>query len=57
MIFLPETPKYLAETGEHKKLIDLLCQMYHENTGLPHDNYLVIKYNTKLINLKYFFLL
>ncbi|KAK0167914.1 hypothetical protein PV327_001768 [Microctonus hyperodae] len=40
LMFLPETPKYLAETGEHKKLIDLLSQMYHENTGLSHDNYL-----------------
>ncbi|XP_063987073.1 synaptic vesicle glycoprotein 2C-like isoform X1 [Diachasmimorpha longicaudata] len=42
IVFLPETPKYLAETGQHKKLLELFGDIYHANTGQPKDQYLEI---------------
>ncbi|XP_057333188.1 synaptic vesicle glycoprotein 2B-like isoform X1 [Microplitis mediator] len=40
LTFLPETPKYLAETGQYTKLMGVLCQMHHENTGQSDINYI-----------------
>ncbi|KAH0560534.1 synaptic vesicle glycoprotein 2C-like isoform X1 [Cotesia glomerata] len=39
VIFLPETPKYLAETGQYTKLMDVLSQMFRENTGGTDNEY------------------
>ncbi|XP_076624393.1 synaptic vesicle glycoprotein 2C isoform X2 [Colletes latitarsis] len=45
LIFFPETPKYLAETGQNVQMLDVLMRMYSENSGkLPKE------YTTKLRN-------
>ncbi|XP_035740986.1 synaptic vesicle glycoprotein 2B-like isoform X2 [Vespa mandarinia] len=36
----PETPKYLAETGQNNKMLKVLAKMYSENTGNPLEKYL-----------------
>lgn len=51
IVFLPETPKYLAETGQRKKLLEILSQMYRENTGKTHEDFLVKKLLLILINI------
>lgn len=45
LLFFPETPKYLAETGQNVKMLDVLMRMYSENTGEPPKEYI-----TKLRN-------
>lgn len=39
--FFPETPKYLAKTGQNVKMLNVLAKMYSENTGNPLEKYLV----------------
>ncbi|XP_057333184.1 synaptic vesicle glycoprotein 2B-like [Microplitis mediator] len=39
LTFLPETPKYLAETGQYTQLMHVLCQMYRQNTGKSDIKY------------------
>ncbi|XP_044584245.1 synaptic vesicle glycoprotein 2A-like isoform X1 [Cotesia glomerata] len=39
LIFFSETPKYLAETSQNKRLMALLNQMYQENTGNSNQNF------------------
>lgn len=41
MLTFPETPKYLAESKQEKKLARALEIMYAENTGRTFDEYLV----------------
>lgn len=41
LIFFPETPKYLAETGQNAKMFEILAKMYSENTGNPAKEYFV----------------
>ncbi|XP_043250593.1 synaptic vesicle glycoprotein 2B-like isoform X2 [Colletes gigas] len=45
LIFFPETPKYLAETGQNVQMLDVLMRMYSENSGEPPK-----EYTTKLRN-------
>uniref|UniRef100_A0A0C9QYT8 Sv2b_8 protein n=1 Tax=Fopius arisanus TaxID=64838 RepID=A0A0C9QYT8_9HYME len=40
ILSFPESPKYLAETGDTRALAKTLCIMHQENTGLPFDDYL-----------------
>ncbi|XP_057333185.1 synaptic vesicle glycoprotein 2B-like isoform X1 [Microplitis mediator] len=40
LTFLPETPKYLAETGQYTQLMHVLCQMYRQNTGKSDKKYI-----------------
>lgn len=40
LIFFPETPKYLAETGQNSKLMEVLIHMYEKNIGGTGDEYL-----------------
>ncbi|XP_015178792.1 PREDICTED: synaptic vesicle glycoprotein 2B-like isoform X2 [Polistes dominula] len=40
LIFLPETPKYLAEIGQTVSMLNVLSKMYSENTGKPSEEYL-----------------
>ncbi|XP_033214711.1 synaptic vesicle glycoprotein 2B-like isoform X2 [Belonocnema kinseyi] len=39
LFFFPETPKYLAETGQNVKLLKVLGRMYEENTGNSAKKY------------------
>lgn len=41
MIFLPETPKYLAESGQYAELLKVLESMHSANNGLPNEAYAV----------------
>lgn len=41
LFFFPETPKFLAETGQNVKLLKVLGRMYEENTGLTSEKYFV----------------
>ncbi|XP_015435135.1 PREDICTED: synaptic vesicle glycoprotein 2B-like [Dufourea novaeangliae] len=45
LLFFPETPKYLAETGQNVQMLDVLMRMYSENSGEPAKEYI-----TKLRN-------
>ncbi|XP_054014399.1 synaptic vesicle glycoprotein 2A-like isoform X2 [Hylaeus anthracinus] len=45
LLFFPETPKYLAETGQNVQMLDVLMRMYSENSGEPPKEYI-----TKLRN-------
>ena len=56
LIFCPETPKYLAESGQTGKLMKVLTDMYIENIkGTPEEFY-VREYNQiVLINLFFYF--
>ncbi|XP_076231018.1 synaptic vesicle glycoprotein 2B isoform X2 [Calliopsis andreniformis] len=45
LLFFPETPKYLAETGQNVQMLDVLMRMYSENSGEPPKEYV-----TKLRN-------
>ncbi|XP_076644453.1 synaptic vesicle glycoprotein 2B isoform X1 [Halictus rubicundus] len=45
LLFFPETPKYLAETGQNVQMLDVLMRMYSENSGQPPKEYI-----TKLRN-------
>ncbi|XP_003703576.1 synaptic vesicle glycoprotein 2B isoform X1 [Megachile rotundata] len=45
LLFFPETPKYLAETGYNVQMLQVLMRMYAENTGQPAK-----EYKTKLRN-------
>ncbi|CAL7938925.1 unnamed protein product [Xylocopa violacea] len=45
LLFFPETPKYLAETGHNVQMLDVLMRMYSENNGEPPKEYI-----TKLRN-------
>nr|XP_033332848.1 synaptic vesicle glycoprotein 2A-like isoform X1 [Megalopta genalis] len=45
LLFFPETPKYLAETGQNVQMLDVLMRMYSENSGQPSK-----EYTTKLRN-------
>ncbi|XP_063989757.1 synaptic vesicle glycoprotein 2C-like isoform X2 [Diachasmimorpha longicaudata] len=40
LLTFPETPKYLAESGDDAKLADTLDLMHKENTGKSFDEYL-----------------
>lgn len=40
LIWFPETPKYLAETGQNDRMIKVLMRMYAENTGNPPKEYI-----------------
>ncbi|XP_011313814.1 synaptic vesicle glycoprotein 2C [Fopius arisanus] len=42
IVFLPETPKYLAETGKYKELLQLFEDIYHANTGNSREQYLEV---------------
>ncbi|KAK2581326.1 hypothetical protein KPH14_008099 [Odynerus spinipes] len=39
LTFFPETPKYLADTGQNAKMLNVLARMYSENTGNPSEEY------------------
>lgn len=41
LLFFPETPKYLAETGQNVQMLDVLMRMYSENSGQPPKEYIV----------------
>ena len=41
LFFFPETPKYLAETGQNVKLLKVLGRMYEENSGHSSNKYFV----------------
>ncbi|XP_057325965.1 synaptic vesicle glycoprotein 2B-like [Microplitis mediator] len=43
LTFLPETPKYLDETGQYTQLMHVFCQMYRQNTGKSDKKYRVKK--------------
>ena len=45
LLFFPETPKYLAETGHNVQMLHVLMRMYSENSGQPPK-----EYKTKLRN-------
>ncbi|XP_026674807.1 synaptic vesicle glycoprotein 2C-like isoform X2 [Ceratina calcarata] len=45
LLFFPETPKYLAETGNNVQMLDVLMTMYSENNAQPPKEYI-----TKLRN-------
>ncbi|XP_051155606.1 synaptic vesicle glycoprotein 2B-like [Leptopilina boulardi] len=40
LIFSPETPKHLAETGQHFRLVNVLIHMYEKNNGGTSDDYM-----------------
>ena len=40
LLFFPETPKYLAETGQNVQMLDVLMRMYSENSGEPPKEYI-----------------
>lgn len=40
LIFSPETPKYLAETGQHFQLVNVLINMYEKNNGGTSEDYI-----------------
>lgn len=41
LVYLPETPKYLGETGQNVELIKVLTKIYQDNTGRSPEDYLV----------------
>lgn len=41
LALLPETPKFLAETGQREMLLKVLTRMYVENTGQSADKFKV----------------
>ena len=41
LIFLPETPKYLAESGQNFQLLNILGDIYVKNTNKPVETYFV----------------
>ncbi|XP_033214863.1 synaptic vesicle glycoprotein 2B-like isoform X2 [Belonocnema kinseyi] len=41
LIFCPETPKYLGETGQTEKLMKVLTDMYTENIGGTPEEYII----------------
>ena len=41
LLFFPETPKYLAESGNNVQMLDVLMRMYSENSGEPPKEYIV----------------
>ncbi|XP_043479333.1 synaptic vesicle glycoprotein 2B-like isoform X1 [Leptopilina heterotoma] len=47
LFFFPETPKYLAETGQNVKLLKVLGRMYEENTGLSSQKYFDMLMNSE----------
>lgn len=52
LLFLPETPKYLAEMGSREELLWVLKDMYKQNTGKSGKEYIVRCdfFEIKLIN-------
>ncbi|XP_043786233.1 synaptic vesicle glycoprotein 2C-like isoform X4 [Apis laboriosa] len=51
LLFFPETPKYLAETGYNVQMLDVLMRMYSENTGKPPKEYITKLRNSENNNL------
>ncbi|XP_051169177.1 synaptic vesicle glycoprotein 2B-like isoform X2 [Leptopilina boulardi] len=47
LIFLPETPKYLAECGSREKLLQVLIEMYEQNNGKSGKEYIKILLNSE----------
>ena len=41
LFFLPETPKYLANSQQYSKLLKVLSEMYEQNTGKSATDYFV----------------
>lgn len=39
LFFFPESPKFLIEVGDTDEALDVLKDIYHMNTGRPHDEY------------------
>lgn len=42
LIFFPETPKFLAESGKIEELMGVLCKIHEKNTGKNSKEYMVI---------------
>lgn len=51
LLFFPETPKYLAETGNNVQMLDVLMRMYSENSGEPPKEYITKLRNCENNNL------
>ncbi|XP_048264197.1 synaptic vesicle glycoprotein 2A-like isoform X3 [Bombus affinis] len=51
LLFFPETPKYLAETGHNVQMLDVLMRMYSENSGEPPKEYITKLRNCENNNL------
>lgn len=51
LLFFPETPKYLAETGYNVQMLDVLMRMYSENTGKSPKEYITKLRNSENNNL------
>ena len=54
LLFFPETPKYLAETGHNVQMLDVLMRMYSENSGEPPKEYITKLRNCENNNLNAF---
>lgn len=39
LFFFPESPKFLIESGETDEALEVLKEIFHINTGRPHDEY------------------
>ncbi|KAK9299470.1 hypothetical protein QLX08_007493 [Tetragonisca angustula] len=51
LLFFPETPKYLAESGNNVQMLDVLMRMYSENSGEPPKEYITKLRNCENNNL------
>jgi VNT family MFS transporter (synaptic vesicle glycoprotein 2) len=45
LFFFPESPKFLLELGESDEALEILKDMYHQNTGFDRDNFPVSFYS------------
>ncbi|KAJ8965416.1 hypothetical protein NQ314_004169 [Rhamnusium bicolor] len=53
LMTLPESPKYLYHTGNHKEALAVLKKMYSHNTGNSEDAFPVESLNTKIFLEKF----
>ncbi|KAF3423389.1 hypothetical protein E2986_13528 [Frieseomelitta varia] len=54
LLFFPETPKYLAESGNNVQMLDVLMRMYSENSGEPPKEYIVSPYHHIHTSVRHF---